>query len=137
MPETRDELLGVLRQAMKMEYGALFVLPNYIAQVQDEELKREFRLIADVELEHAEKTAALILSLGGTPPLDLPQFTVRTGLRNILDAQIEAEKAAVEIYAKGAALTLDPEIKKVLSDIGREEEGHLALMQRSLARLEP
>ncbi len=69
-------------------------------------------------------------------------WTCRNSVRapacaEILEAQIEAEKAAVEIYAKGAALTFDPEIEKVLSDMGREEEGHLALMQRSLARLEP
>jgi len=136
MADTREDLVRLLNRAMSMEYGGLFLLPNYIAQVQDEELKRELRLIVDVELEHAEKTAQLIYALGGTPNADLPQVRPRSGAREIVEAQIEAEKAAVEIYTRGAAFAPEANVREVLGEIGREEEGHLALLQRSLARLD-
>ena len=93
---------------MGMEYGALFLLPNYIAEVDDVELKRQLRLIVDTELEHAEKTAQMIYAMGSVPSADLPQMRIRTGLRDILESQIEAERAAIESMPAAPRLPWTP-----------------------------
>ena len=54
--EKREQLLKALNAALGAEYGALWLLPQHMAQVEDEELKRQLKLIADVELEHAERS---------------------------------------------------------------------------------
>ena len=84
MGQDTGKLIQVLNKALGAEYGALWLLPQHMAQVQDEELQRQLRLIADVELEHAEKSAQMIYALGGEPNADLPQLQVRKGVKEIL-----------------------------------------------------
>ena len=55
MSEKREDLLKTLNQALAAEYGALWLLPRHMAQVKDEQLKRELGLIAEVELEHTHE----------------------------------------------------------------------------------
>jgi len=135
MEKNRQELVDMLNKALSAEYGALFLLPRHIAQVQDEETKRQLRLIADMELEHAEKTAQLLLQLGEEPKGDLPNLQVRKGLREILEAHLAGEKQAIGIYEKLASLCSDPQMKKTLIDMQREEEGHQRLIERLLERV--
>jgi len=133
--QQNEELIGVLNEAISLEYGALFLLPQHIAQVKDEETKRQLRLIQDIELEHAEKTAQMIYQLGSEPKADLPQLRPRSDLREILEAHIEGEKKAIDVYTRAEAHAADPATKKALSDLRREEEGHLRVLQRTLARV--
>jgi len=125
--DDRAELIEILNRALSAEYGTLFVLPRHLAQVTDEEIKRQLRLIADVELEHAEKNARLIYQL--------PNLQVRTGLREILTAHLEGEREAIAIYEEAAAKCRDPEMRKVLEEMKRDEEGHQRLLQRTLDQL--
>jgi rubrerythrin len=133
--EKKAELLRLLNAALSAEYGTLFVLPQHMAQVQDEELKRQLHLIADVELEHAEKSAQMIYRLGGVPKGDLPNLRPRSGLREILEAHLEGEREAIALYERAIARADDPEIRKTLEGMKREEEGHQRLLERALARL--
>ena len=135
MTEQRDDLIRALNTALGAEYGALWLLPQHMAQVQDEELKRQLGLIADVELEHAEKTARLIYALGGEPNADLPQLKVRKGVKEILEAHVQAERDAIAIYTNALRLTTDPEMRKTLEELRKDEEGHQRLLERALARL--
>lgn len=136
MDETRAMLIRTLNEAISLEYGALFLLPQHIAQVEDEETKRQLRLIMDMELEHAEKTAQMIYSLGAEPKADLPQLRVRSGLRPILEAHVAGEKAAISIYTRAAGQAGDyPEMRAKLEELRGEEEGHLRLLQRTLERI--
>ena len=133
--DDRAELIEILNRALSAEYGTLFVLPRHMAQVTDEEIKRQLHLIADVELEHAEKNARLIYQLGGEPTGDLPNLQVRTGLREILEAHREGEREAIAIYEQAAAKCRDPKMRKVLEEMKRDEEGHQRLLQRTLDQL--
>jgi bacterioferritin (cytochrome b1) len=133
--EKQKELLKILNQALSAEYGTLWVLPQHMAQVADEALKRELKLIAEVELEHAEKSAQMIYRLGGVPNADLPNLRVRSGVREILKAHVAGEKAAIALYERAIGLAEDAETRKMLEEMRREEEGHQRLLERSLARL--
>ena len=135
MPEEREELLEILNEALSAEYGALFLLPNHIAQVTDEETKRQLRLIADMELEHAEKSAQMIYALGGVPKGDLPNLKPRSGLREILEAHMAGEREAIAVYQRAAAKCRDPEMRKMLEGMKRDEEGHERLLARLLERV--
>lgn len=131
----KEELIRVLNEAISAEYGALFLLPQHIALVEDEETKRQLRLIQEMELEHAEKTAQMIFQLGAEPKADLPQLQVRSELRQVLESHVEGEKRAIDIYTRAEARADDPEMRKRLADLRREEEGHLRLLERALSRL--
>ncbi len=135
MASKREELLGILNQALGAEYGTLWLLPQHMAQVKDEELKRQLRLIAEVELEHAEKSAQLIYQLGGVPNADLPNLRPRSGVREILEAHVEGERDAIALYTRAIKAADDPEIRKTLEEMRREEEGHQRLLERALDRL--
>jgi rubrerythrin len=106
-----------------------------MAQLQDEELRRELKLIADVELEHAEKSAQMIYALGGEPKADLPQLRPRRGVREILEAHLQGEREAIALYTRALELTDDPKIRSALEAMRRDEEGHQRLLERSLGRL--
>jgi rubrerythrin len=133
--EQKDDLIRALNVALGAEYGALWLLPQHMAQVEDEELKRQLGLIADVELEHAEKTARLIYALGGEPNADLPQLKPRKGVKEILEAHVQAERDAIAIYTNALRLANDPEMRKTLEELRTDEEGHQRLLERALARL--
>ena len=135
MPEDRAKLVDALKEALSAEYGALWLLPGHMAQVQDEELRRQLELIADAELEHAEKSARMIYELGGEPNADLPQLRPRSGVREILEAHVEGEKQSIAIYERAMTLTDDPRMRTMLADMKRDEEGHQRLLQRALDRL--
>jgi bacterioferritin len=133
--DEREELLRALNAALGAEYGALWLLPGHMAQIHDEELKRQLQLIAEVEIEHAEKTARLIYALGGEPNADLPQLRPRKDVREIIQAHIEAERDAIAIYDRALRLTTDPEMRSTLESLRKDEEGHQRLLERALARL--
>ena len=133
--EDREELIRILNEALGAEYGALFLLPQHIAQVDDEETKRQLKLIQDMELEHADKTAQMIFRLGAKPKADLPQLKVRSGVREILEAHVAGEKQAIDIYTRAEAKCSDPVMKQQLSDLRRDEEGHQRLLERLLGRV--
>jgi rubrerythrin len=133
--QRNEDLIRVLNEAISLEYGALFLLPQHIAQVKDEELKRQLRLIQDMELEHAEKTAQMIYQLGSEPKADLPQLRPRSSIREILEAHVEGENKAIDVYTRAEASATEPGMKNMLSDLRHEEEGHLRLLQRALERV--
>lgn len=135
MPGTKEDLIRLLNQALSAEYGALWLLPQHMGQVEDEELRRQLHLIADMELEHAEKSVKMIYQLGGKPNADLPQLRPRQGLRAILEAHIEGERQSIALYRQGAQLAEDPGMKAMLEEMRRDEEGHQRLLERAMARL--
>ena len=133
--EKREELVRVLNEVLSAEYGALWLLPRHMAEVQDEELRRQLHLIAEVELEHAEMSLAMIHQLGGRATADLPQLTARSDLREVLEAHVEGERQSIAIYERAMGLADDPELRKALAQMKAEEEGHLRLLERALERL--
>lgn len=135
MDKGTAELVAVLNEAISAEYGALFLLPQHIAQVEDEETRRQLKLIEEMELEHAEKTARLIYQLGSEPKADLPLLRPSIGLKAIIETQIQAEHQAIAIYGRAERLAQDPEAKQLLASLRGDEEGHLRLLERIRERI--
>ena len=135
MSEKRQDLLKTLNQALAAEYGVLWLLPRHMAQVKDEELKRELGVIAEVELEHAEKTAQMIYALGAVPKEDLPSLRPRSGVEEILEVHLQGEKEAIALYDRACQFAEDADMLRQLQEMKRDEEGHQRLFQRALDRL--
>jgi len=135
LQEKREELIRLLKEALSMEYGALWLLPRHMAQLGDEELRRQLHLIAEVELEHAEKSAQMIHALGGVADADLPQLRAYTGMREILEAHLQGERDSIARYEQALAIAQDPDLRQALAQMKADEEGHQRLLQRALARL--
>ncbi len=135
MANDNAELIRILNQALSAEYGTLYLLPRHIAEIQDEELKRQLHLIGEVELEHAEKTAQMIISLGGEPTGDLLNLRPRRNLKEILETHLQGEREAIDIYGRALAVCGDPAMRKQLEAIKMDEEGHQRLIQRTLDRV--
>ena len=133
--EKRQELVKVLNQALAAEYGTLWLLPRHMAQVKDEELKRQLRLIAEAELEHAEKSAQMIYGLGEKPTEDLPNLRVRSGVQEILEAHLQGEQEAIALYERAYQFAEDTEMRKRLQEMRKDEEGHQRLLQMALDKV--
>jgi rubrerythrin len=130
-----EDLIAILNRAMSMEYGALFLLSQHIGRVQDENVKRLLRSVEEMELAHAEKTAALIFSHGGVPNADLPQLRPRETLREILEVHMDGEIRAIDLYTRAAQAAEDPAARGVLDELRREEEQHLQAFRAALERM--
>ncbi len=135
MRDRRLELVRILDVALAVEYGALWLLPRHIEKIQDEELKRQLQLVADVEQEHADKSAAMLRALGAEPKEDLTNLRPRTTVKEILRAHIEGEKQSIVLYTRALEVAEDPDMRARLEQMKREEEGHQRLFERALARL--
>lgn len=69
-------------------------------------------------------------------PFDLSKISKADINKEILRAAIIAELDAVNLYEQMAALTDDPDIRKVLLDIAKEEKTHVGEFQAMLLRLD-
>jgi rubrerythrin len=136
MSSKGEDLVGILNAAMVAEYGTLWLLPRHMAQVKDEELKRQLEGIAEAELEHYEKTIRMIHALGGRLAEDLPNLRVHSGLREILETHVEGEKQAIALYARALEVAKEPGMRRELEQMRADEEGHQRLLQRALDRLQ-
>jgi bacterioferritin (cytochrome b1) len=135
MDQNRAELIKILNESISAEYGALFVLPRHIAIVKDAELKQQLREIAQMELEHAEKTAQIINALGGEPTVDFPNLRLGSNTREILEIHLKGERQAIDIYTRAAAKCSEPNWREVLLELKTEEEAHQRTIEAALARV--
>lgn len=69
-------------------------------------------------------------------PIDLKKVKKKDLDKEILRAGMIAELDAVSFYEQMAAMTDDEDIKKVLSDIAREEKTHIAEFETLLLRID-
>ena len=69
-------------------------------------------------------------------PVDFTKVAKGDLNKEILRAAIIAELDAINFYEQMAALTDDPDLKKVLLDIAREEKTHAGEFQTMLLRLD-
>jgi len=65
-------------------------------------------------------------------PINIEKVAKETRDQEILRAGIIAELDAINLYEQMAALAVNPDIKKVLLDIAKEEKTHVAEFQTLL-----
>jgi len=82
--------------------------------------------IAKDEMRHAEKLSELIVDLGGVPSMEHRELNFgKGGPKGYLRRLIELEEGAIAMYKEHIAIIPDEKIKKLLTHILHEEEGHL------------
>jgi len=97
-------------------------------------IAEEFMVHAEEEMKHADSLSERIVQLGGAPMLDPDKLTQRshadydesTDLKDMIKANLLAERVAVEIYRQLIALIgdKDPTTIRLLEDILMDEEEH-------------
>lgn len=101
--------------------------------------------IAIVEMHHMEMLGELILKLGGNPCYhsfqnDNGQYYSGTyvyygqSVMDMLSADIESERGAIEQYRKHVEQIQDPYVQAVLKRIIKDEEYHLSLFKEAYQR---
>jgi len=136
MSKDDQALVDILNQAIEIEYGALFLMPQHIARLDDAVLAAALREACQDELEHAETTARLILSLGGLPKGDFKLLQPCSTAREMLRAHLQGEGRVIKLYEQAIAKARMPQHKEILSGLLEEERNHEAMFGRLLKRLE-
>lgn len=96
-----DELLELLNKAIAREIG---VSVQYMWQhvmaigMKSPEIKDIFEDIAIDEMKHAEKIAERLFYLGGIPTTKPTPIKVGGSLKEMIEADLEAENEAIEMY---------------------------------------
>lgn len=136
MKKDDAELVEILNQAIEIEYGALFLMPQHLARLHDDQLAASLREACGDELEHAEVTARLILSLGGLPKGDFKLLRPMSGAAEMLRYHIAGEKQVIELYKRAIAKARQPEHQKTLRKLLADEEKHEGVFSRLLKQVE-
>ena len=129
-------LIEILNQAIEIEYGALFLMPQHIARLEDEELAAGLRDACQDELDHAETTARLIFALGGLPKGDFKLLRPVQTVKEMLQMHLDGEQRVIQIYRQAITKARRPEHKETLRRLLADEEGHQVTFKRLLDRLE-
>jgi len=99
--EASKKLLDMLNQAISME---MQVSIQYMWQhvqwigIKGYAFNEELKAIAVAEMKHAEAIAERLFYLGENPTTEPAQITVGTTLREMLEADEQAERDTVELY---------------------------------------
>ncbi len=70
-------------------------------------------------------------------PTDLSKLSKENLKKEILRLGLMAELDAINLYEQLAAMTDDPDIKKIILDIAREEKTHVGEFQTLLLKEDP
>jgi bacterioferritin len=136
MAKEDRELIDLLNQAIEVEYGALFLMPQHLARLQDEELAANLREACGDELEHTEITARLILQLGGLPKGDFKLLKPMSSAAEMLRYHIDGEKRVIDLYQRAVAKTRNPKHKQILQKLLADEQKHQGAFNRLLKQVE-
>ncbi len=125
-----DELLELLNKAIAREIG---VSVQYMWQhvmaigMKSPEIKDIFEDIAIDEMKHAEKIAERLFYLGGIPTTKPTPIKVGGSLKEMVEADLEAENEAIDIYKEIIALASEKEdstTRLLFEEILTAEEEH-------------
>lgn len=98
-----DEYLELLNKAIARELGVSvqYMWHHVMAMgMESPEIKDIFKDIAIVEMKHAEDIAERLFYLGGTPTTKPTPIHVGGSLKEMIEADLQAENEAIELYTK-------------------------------------
>jgi len=128
--KTCEKLLEGLNKAIAREIGVTvqYMWQHVMAMgMNSPAVKDMFEDIAVEEMKHAEMIAERLYYLGGTPTTKPTPIKVGGTLKAMLEADVKAEKEAIEIYRgiiKDAIAADDPTTRLLFEKILAEEEDH-------------
>ena len=133
----RDDIVALLNQALATELVCVlrYKRHHFTAKgLSSAPIAAEFLVHANEESAHADRLAERIVQLGGDPdfcPDGLSErshaaYDTSEGLKEMIRANLVAERVAVESYRQMIALVgdKDPTTRQLLESILRDEEEH-------------
>ena len=104
---SNNEMLKVLNFLLEYEYKAMmqYLQNSYLVLGQRREtMKAWLQKMAQEEMMHAARVADKIVSLGGTPSLEIPPVKVASNVREIIKLALATEEGAADAYRKALPL---------------------------------
>ncbi len=142
----RQELLVLLNGALATELVCVlrYKRHHFTAHgLASPHIAAEFAVHAAEEMVHADRLAQRIVQLGGQPNFDPDTLTMRShagydaqlGLPAMIEANLAAERAAIECYAQMVRLVgdRDPSTRRLLEDLLADEQRHAEELRGWLA----
>lgn len=133
----RDDIVQLLNDALATELTCVlrYRRHHFTAQgLASPTIAEEFLVHANAELSHADRIAQRIVQLGGEPDFHPEHLLSRSHaeynepseLRAMIEANLVAERVAVESYRQmiGLVADKDPTTRKLLEEVLADEEEH-------------
>ena len=99
---TKEELVNMLNEALKLEHAARIQYLSHAEQIdgiESETVVARLKELADDEKEHEEKFREMIGAyLGGVPTMGIGQTHDAAPIKGILETNLLDEKHAVDVY---------------------------------------
>ena len=133
----RDDIIALLNDSLATEWVCVLRYRRHhftAAGLASPKIAEEFLVHANEELGHADRLARRIVHLGGTPDLSPATLLARShaaydeslSLKDMIRANLIAERVAIETYSQLVALIGDKDIstRRLLEDILADEQQH-------------
>jgi len=140
------ETVAMLKDDYAGAKGELTAITQYVYQsgrsTDNDAFANSLLQIAIVEMTHLDMLGDAIVTLGGNPRFDDGHYywnasntNYASDIKEMLKANISAEKHAIESYTKHAELTKNPSVKALLERIAKDEKLHLRFFTETLESL--
>lgn len=123
-----------------------YIFQSWVLKNDYPELSKTLSDLAVVEMRHFNLLGELIFLLGGTPrccfyqakqvfPWNGKMVNYTMGIRQLLTADLAAEKAAYRAYSEQAKRVKDGKVAAILSRLAQDEKLHTAIFKKFLEEL--
>ena len=135
---SNKELLGTLNALLQYEYKAMmqYLQNSYLVRGQRREtMKAWLQKMAQEEMMHASKVADKIVTLGGTPSLEIPPVKVASNVTEIIKLALTTEEGAAEAYRKALPLiekSGDIHLKLLAEEMVADSQGEAEEIRKML-----
>ncbi len=133
-----QELIKVLNSLLQYEYKAMmqYLQNSYLVRGQRREtMKAWLQKMAQEEMTHASSVADKIVTLGGTPSLEIPAVKVASSVTDIIKLALATEEGAAEAYRKALPLiekTGDIHLKLLAEQMVADSQGEAEEIRKML-----
>ncbi len=133
-----DQLIRTLNSLLEYEYKAMmqYLQNSYLVRGQRREtMKTWLQKMAQEEMTHASRVADKIVTLGGTPSLQIPPVKVASSVTEIIQLALATEEGAAEAYRQALPLiekTGDIHLKLLAEEMVAESQGEAEEIRKML-----
>jgi bacterioferritin len=135
---SNTQLIKVLNSLLQYEYKAMmqYLQNSYLVRgPRRETVKAWLVKMAQEEMMHASKVADKIVTLGGTPSLEIPPVKVAASVKDIIKLAYTTETGAAEAYQKALPLiekTGDLHLRLLAEEMVAESQGEAEEIKKML-----